>query len=152
MDHHEYQVFDPYLNSMSPAAHRSQVCSSTKAFANSDKWQVVGEWSAAMTDCAPWLNGRYQGHRFDGSFPGSWFIGSCAGRGNIGTWSQAMKSYYRRYIEAQMASYQSRTQGWNFWNFKTEGNAAEWGLYALLNAGIFPQPLNARAFPKILCP
>jgi glucan 1,3-beta-glucosidase len=152
LDHHEYQVFDPYLNSMSPSAHRAQVCASTKAFADTDKWQVVGEWSAAMTDCAPWLNGRYIGHRFDGSFPGSWFVGTCAGRGNVKSWSQQMKKDYRMFIEAQMDAYEAKTQGWIFWNFKTEGGAAEWDLFALLGAGVFPQPLSSRAFPRNGCP
>lgn len=59
VDHHEYQIFDPNLNAMSPAQHLAQVCSSSKAFANSDKWEIVGEWSAGMTDCGPWLNGRF---------------------------------------------------------------------------------------------
>jgi glucan 1,3-beta-glucosidase len=151
LDHHEYQVFDSYLNSMSLAQHRSQVCFSTKAFADTDKLQVVGEWSAALTDCAPWVNGRFTGHRFDGSFPGSWHIGSCAGRGDVRTWSQAIKNDYRMYIEAQMDSYEAKTQGWIFWNFKTEGGADEWDLFKLLGAGVFPQPLIARAFPRNVC-
>lgn len=151
MDHHEYQVFVPYLNALTPAQRLAKVCASTKQFSDSDKWQIVGEWSAAMTDCAPWLNGRTNGHRYDGSFPGSWYIGSCAGINNITTWTQPMKDNYRKYIEAQMDSYESKTQGWVFWNFKTELNA-EWDLFALIGAKVFPQPLNSRKFPKNACP
>lgn len=43
IDHHEYQIFDPNLNAMNPGQHLSQVCASTKAFADSDKWEIVGE-------------------------------------------------------------------------------------------------------------
>jgi glucan 1,3-beta-glucosidase len=150
IDHHEYQVFDPNLNAMTPAQHNQQVCASTKAFTGSDKWEVVGEWGAAMTDCATNLNGRGAGHRYDGSWPGSWYIGSCADRNDITKWSQSRKDDYRHYIEAQMDSYESKTNGWIFWNFKTEGNA-EWDLYRLMDAGVFPQPMNARKFARV-CP
>ncbi|KAF8861734.1 glycoside hydrolase [Acephala macrosclerotiorum] len=124
VDHHEYQIFDPNLNAMSPAQHLAQVCSSSKAFANSDKWEIVGEWSAGMTDCGP-----------------CWPIGSCAGRSDISTWTPQMKSGTRKYIEAQMDSYESRTE-----------LNAEWDLYALIAAGVFPQPLSARQFLGDVCP
>lgn len=34
-----------------------------------------------------------------------------------------MKDNHRQYIEAQLDSYESKTKGWVFWNFKTELNA-----------------------------
>ncbi|KAE8450415.1 hypothetical protein EG329_006490 [Mollisiaceae sp. DMI_Dod_QoI] len=134
MDHHEYQAFDPSLNAMTSAQHLVQVFSSSKAFADSDKWEIVGEWNATMTDCSPWLNGRHNGHRYDGFFPRIWFAGSCARKGNITTWTKQMKDETREYIEAQMDSYASRD------------------MYVLIAAGVFPQPLSARALPVKVCP
>jgi glucan 1,3-beta-glucosidase len=148
VDHHEYQVFDNYLVGLNTAQHCQQVCSSTNAFIGTDKWEVVGEWSGAMTDCAVNLNGRGVGARYDGTFPGSTRHGSCAGVNSISQWSQTQKDNHRRYIETQLDYYEKKTAGWIFWNFKTEGSA-EWDLYALIGAGVFPQPITARKFPLV---
>ena len=43
---------------------------------------MVGEWSLASTDCAQWLNGRNIGSRYDGSYPGSSYHGSCSDKSN----------------------------------------------------------------------
>ena len=40
---------------------------------------IVGEWSAALTDCAPWLNGVGLGSRYEGTAPyTNDRVGSCA--------------------------------------------------------------------------
>ncbi|KAF2243713.1 glycoside hydrolase family 5 protein [Trematosphaeria pertusa] len=149
VDHHEYQIFDSNLVAMSPTQHRTQVCNSVNGYANSDKWTMVGEWSGAMTDCAPHLNGFKSGNRYEGTWSGSWRIGSCAGKsGKVNTWSQAWKDDVRRYIETQLDAFEAKTDGWTFWNFKTEGSAGEWDLFQLLDNGVFPQPLNNRKFGK----
>ncbi|KAK3201709.1 hypothetical protein GRF29_164g364804 [Pseudopithomyces chartarum] len=57
MDHHEYQVFTPSLVALSPAQHVQQVCAAAPAYAGSDKWSFVGEWTGAMTDCARGADG-----------------------------------------------------------------------------------------------
>lgn len=150
MDHHEYQIFDPNLMAMSPAQHRQQVCAAVDGYSHSDKWTVVGEWSGAMTDCAHYLNGYKAGNRYEGTFPGSFRVGSCAGKsGRVSTWSQAWKDDTRRYIETQLDAFEAKTQGWFFWNFKTEnGGAGEWDLFQLLDGGVFPQPITNRRFGK----
>ena len=56
LDHHEYQIFDSDV-SMQPYAHRQAVCNRYTNYYGADKWTFVGEWTAAMTDCAPALNG-----------------------------------------------------------------------------------------------
>ncbi|KAF2116131.1 glycoside hydrolase superfamily [Lophiotrema nucula] len=149
VDHHEYQVFDPNLVAMSVAQHRTQVCNNVNGYANSDKWTIIGEWSGAMTDCAKYLNGYKAGNRMEGSFPGSWKIGSCTGKsGKVSTWTQAYKDDVRRYIETQLEAFEAKTDGWVFWNFKTEGTAGEWDLFDLLAGGVFPQPLTQKKFGK----
>lgn len=111
-------------------------------------WVVVGEWSAAMTDCAAALNGYGIGARYDGTFPGSTYVGSCASINFIETWNQTFKDDTRGYIEAQLEAFEAHSRGWIFWNFKTEASA-EWDLFRLLDAGVFPQPLTSRKFTVI---
>ncbi|CAN9082488.1 glycoside hydrolase [Alternaria alternata] len=149
VDHHEYQIFDSGLNAMSVDQHVALACNSVSNYDSSDKWTIVGEWSGAFTDCAPHLNGFNYGSRMEGSFPGSYWIGSCAGKsGPVSTWSQDWKDSVRRYIEVQLDAYEATTRGWIFWNFKTEGGAGEWDLFQLLDGGVFPQPLCDRRFGK----
>ncbi|KAH8596733.1 glycoside hydrolase family 5 protein [Bisporella sp. PMI_857] len=136
IDHHEYQVFTNDLVAMSPAQHIQQVSTNAPSYGGSDKWVVVGEWTAAMTDCAPALNGYGIGARYDGTYPGSSVVGSCAGKSDITTWDEQFKSDTRAYIQAQIAAFEQQA-GWIFWNFKTEG-AHEWDAFKLLDNGIFP--------------
>ncbi|KAM0719765.1 hypothetical protein Q7P37_003898 [Cladosporium fusiforme] len=101
-----------------------------------------------MTDCATWLNGVGIGARYDGSYQGTTFHGSCENMNDIGTWSQTWKDDVRGFIEAQMEAFERNTNGWVFWNFKTE-NSPEWDMFRLVDAGIFPQPLTDRKFGQI---
>lgn len=149
MDHHEYQVFTPSLVALSPAQHVQQVCAAAPAYAGSDKWSFVGEWTGAMTDCARYLNGVGVGARFDGTYPGSTRVGDCSWRSDVGRWSEEYKADTRRYIEAQMEAFERRSGGWIWWNFKTEG-AAEWDAFKLMEVGVFPQPLGERKF-EVVC-
>lgn len=110
---------------------------------------VVGEWSSALTDCAKHLNGFASGSRLDGSYPSTSYVASCTGKsGRVSDWSNEWKDSIRRYIEVQLDAYEAKTQGWIFWNFKTEGSAGDWDLFQLLDGGVFPQPLSERRFGK----
>lgn len=149
MDHHEYQVFDNGLLALSPAEHVQQVCAAGGAYAGSDKWSIVGEWTGAMTDCARYLNGFGTGARYDGTFGGANKVGDCAWQNDINKWSQEYKDATRRYIEAQMTAFEQRTGGWIWWNFKTEG-AHEWDAFKLIDEGVFPQPFGERKF-EVMC-
>jgi glucan 1,3-beta-glucosidase len=96
-----------------------------------------------MTDCARYLNGYRRGARYDGTFPGSSFIGNCGWQDNISQWSQSYKDDSRRYIEAQIAAFETKTQGWFWWNFKTE-LPGEWNAFSLIDAGVFPAIKNGK--------
>lgn len=100
-----------------------------------------------MTDCAAALNGYGIGARYDGTYPGSTYRGSCSEINFIETWSQGFKDEMRSYVEAQLDVFELYSQGWIFWNFKTEASP-EWDLFRLLDVGVFPQPLNDRRFGK----
>ncbi|KAK8249702.1 glucan 1,3-beta-glucosidase [Phyllosticta capitalensis] len=138
VDHHEYQVFTDSLVAMSADEHNSYVCSNAQGWGEGfDKFVVVGEWTGAMTDCATYLNGFGIGARYDGTYSGSSYVGSCAEKNDISQWSDDMKTATTNYINAQLDVWEYKTQGWFWWNFKTEG-AAEWDLFALIDAGVFP--------------
>lgn len=151
VDHHYYQVFSDAGNALQPWAHRQGVCNDAYEWAqNQDKWLICGEWTAAMTDCAPYLNGYGVGSRYDGTYPGSPKVGDCGPINDIGSWTDTFKNDMRGFIEAQLEVFDHYTQGYMFWNFKTENTSApEWDLFALLDAGIFPQPLSDRKFSQI---
>lgn len=150
VDHHEYQVFTPGLVAMSPWEHRQQVCNAAESYNGADKWTFVGEWSGAMTDCATYLNGKGIGARYNGQHPDMQTkVGEgCTFHNDINQWPQYYKDDTRGYIEAQIAAFERKTQGWIWWNFKTEG-AAEWDAFKLIDAGVFPQPLTDRKFDLI---
>lgn len=57
VDHHEYQMFSNDFVAMEQYEHREFVCQNTENYSGVDKWMFVGEWTAAMTDCAFALNG-----------------------------------------------------------------------------------------------
>jgi glucan 1,3-beta-glucosidase len=56
-----------------------------------------------------------------------------------------MRDDTRGFIEAQMDAFEANVQGWAWWNFKTEA-AHEWDLFALLDNGVFPNPVTDRKF------
>ncbi|KAK5449467.1 glucan exo-1,3-beta-glucosidase [Exophiala xenobiotica] len=148
IDHHEYQCFSNADVALSPEDHVSEVWNSANTWATGqDKFLIVGEWTAAMTDCAPALNGWGIGARYDGTYSkrnadGSYdtapYVGSCANMNFIDQWSDYYKQATTNYISAQMSAFESKVQGWIFWNFKTEA-AAEWDLFRLIDNGVWPQ-------------
>lgn len=55
IDHHEYQVFTNADVRLSYADHASQAYARAANWGGSDRRLIIGEWTAAMTDCAPAL-------------------------------------------------------------------------------------------------
>lgn len=84
IDTHYYQVFSNEENAWDWPTHLQQVCSKQGTYASAPNWLIVGEWSLASTDCAKYLNGRGKGARYDGSMPGSPYVGSCSGKSGNG--------------------------------------------------------------------
>ena len=147
LDTHQYQVFSPGQVGMSPSDHVSAACGFGPSLAGTDKWTIVGEWTGAQTDCAKWLNGLGKGARYDGTFPGSSYVGSCDGKdvGTVYGLSSADQDNYKHFVEAQLDAYEAHT-GWIFWTWRTE-SAPEWHLQNLTAAGLFPNPPTSRVYP-----
>ena len=100
-----------------------------------------------MTDCAKYLNGRYKGARYDGTYDSNPGIGSCDGlsSGTVDALSGDQKTNIRRFIEAQLDAYSAKS-GWIFWTWKTQGSP-EWDMQAQIAGGLFPHPLDDRQHP-----
>lgn len=149
LDHHHYQVFSSGELERSIDDHVSVACDWAKDHLTDGHWNVAGEFSAALTDCAKWLNGVGIGARYDGSWvksgQTSYQIGSCANNEDINSWSDERKQNTRRYVEAQLDSFEERG-GWIIWCYKTE-TSIEWGVDKLAANGLFPQPITDRQYP-----
>jgi len=149
LDHHHYQVFSSGELQRSWDERLGVTCSWGQGAASEYHWTVAGEFSAALTDCAKWLNGVGIGARYDGSFykngVSSYYIGSCQDNENVSSWSDERKQNTRKYIEAQFDAFEMRG-GWIIWCYKTE-TSVEWGVNQLIANGLFPQPLTDRQYP-----
>lgn len=146
LDHHHYQVFSASQLEMDINDHISTACGWGESAKHDNKYNVAGEWSAALTDCAVWLNGVGRGARWSGDYDNSPDFGSCAPYTSTNSWTKQHAQDVRRYVEAQLDAYEL-TGGWIFWNWKTE-DAVDWDLQRLINVGAFPQPFNSRQYPN----
>jgi glucan 1,3-beta-glucosidase len=138
IDHHYYQVFSPEENALSHSQHIKKVCKDIKSMDGANHWTFVGEFSGAMNDCAQYLNGYGVGARYEGKYPDSKRVGSCKGMNDLSSWSQEMKDATRKFLAVQIASFESKLDGWTFWNFKTE-RSPSWDALQLVDAGVFPE-------------
>lgn len=153
MDHHHYEIFT--VNELNQTI--SQHLKSLSRYAAGIYEElpshpaVVGEWSGALTDCTPYLNGVHFGSRWDGTAPytnepiKNSAIGRCENINDWSKWSKEHKRYTRKFIEMQLDRYESRMNGWIFWTYKTEGSI-EWDFKRLAKYDLFPQPFSQRKY------
>lgn len=146
VDHHHYQVFSPGELLRNIDEHVQVACGWGRSAKGESKWNVCGEFSAALTDCALWLNGVGRGARWSGDYDNSPNYGLCLMYINPTEWSQDHRANIRRYIEAQLDAFE-QTGGWIFWNWKCE-KAIDWNMRDLILQGAFPQPLTDRKYPN----
>lgn len=146
VDHHHYQAFSGPELQRDIWQHIDVACEWGTDAKTESHWNVCGEWLAALTDCARWLNGVGRGARLLGDYDGVQYIQSCAPYIAIEDYSDDHKASVRRYVEAQLDAFE-QTGGWIFWNWKCE-SADEWDFKRLTDAGLFPQPLDNRQYPN----
>lgn len=150
LDTHIYQVFSPAEVARNQNDRLNTFCNMKSGLASSNKnlWTIVGEWTTAPTDCAKYLNGRGIGARYDGTFPGSYHVGSCKGKTGDGSqFTSNYKLYLKRMFETQVSVYE-QASGWVFWTWKTE-QAADWDYQRGLRGGWITRNLNSR--PNARC-
>ncbi|ORX38488.1 putative cellulase [Kockovaella imperatae] len=139
LDHHTYTIFDNNQVAQSPNQRFQQICNQASSMTSSPLWYVVGEWSLASTDCAPAINGRGVGARYDGTYPGSSYVGSCNGKsGNGSDFTHEYKVFLRKFWEVQTQVYENNGQGYIYWPWKAE-DAADWSYQDGLAGGWIPQ-------------
>lgn len=148
LDHHRYEVFHTTQLKETVDGHITSIRLITEKFLNVPRVQVVGEWSAAMTDCAKWLNGVGRGARLDNTFEGNGVIGQCRFSNDYSKMTEQDKIDTRRIVEAQLDIF-NQTNGFFFWTWKTE-NAIEWSMSSLAEHGLFPVPLTDRKYPRVV--
>ncbi|KXS19693.1 glycoside hydrolase family 5 protein [Gonapodya prolifera JEL478] len=142
LDYHFYSIFVAADIAQSPEGHIQQVAS--VMVPNLLKMSViaptfVGEFSAAMTDCAPYLNGVGGGSRYDGSFAGFPNVCGgcmCADAIDVTKWTDTQKTNLRAYVDAQIKAARAYGVGFVFWTWKTETRLVEWDWKFLVERGM----------------
>lgn len=150
MDTHIYQMFSNEGNARSEEQHIRNACDEATELASYNTlWVIVGEWTTSPNDCAKYLNGRGKGARYDGSYPGSPRVGSCAKlTTDARNFSKAYKTTLRKMYEAQVSTFEKAAKGWVYWTWKTE-QAPEWSYSAGLANGWIPVDPTERRYPGI---
>jgi glucan 1,3-beta-glucosidase len=164
MDQHTYYCFG-YYNNDALNGHAAtwplrleQACNETKnyAIAKSLKgtWAFAGEWSLAVTDCTIYLaSGMNNGCNMT-AHPDCKYNAtpSQAGRDDVCQFYNApaeqmpeeYKAFLAMFARAQMDAFEA-SNGWFFWNFKTEdSHAPEWDYLVGLEHGWMPQNAGIR--------
>lgn len=147
-DHHKYEVFTEEQQPMNITEHMNNIKGLAEGISNETHPAVVGEWSAALTDCTPWLNGVGLGSRYAGDEPYNFNrTGSCDSINDINSWLAKKRKDTRKFIEMQLDQYESKMNGWIFWCYKTE-TSIEWDFKRLVEYDMFPQPFSNRTYIK----
>ncbi|KAI8901541.1 glycoside hydrolase superfamily [Globomyces pollinis-pini] len=138
MDAHHYQVFSEGYAKFSSECHYQEVCQKGvrfKEYQDRNLPIVVGEWSAAMTDCTKYLNGYKNSKTFSSQ-------SACANAViPIANWSEERKTATKIYILMSLDAFE-KGRGWIFWTYKTEvvsGSDSAWDFKMLAKHGLFPK-------------
>jgi glucan 1,3-beta-glucosidase len=140
VDTHLYQCFTGYEN-MNQEQHIQAACKwgSGLRDANAVLPTFVGEWSPVTNVCL----------KADGStFPGK----SCSEKGcqctstATSTWSRDLVEQVRRYVEAQLDTFEKNSSGYFMWSYK--GSVGAWSLREGINHGFIPSPVTSRRYPR----
>ncbi|KEI37308.1 glycoside hydrolase family 5 protein, partial [Mixia osmundae IAM 14324] len=147
MDTHIYSMFADDLNGLSDDARVQIYCSYNASLSDASSHHpvIVGEFTAASSDCAAYLNGRGRGARFDGTLPGGTRRGSCTDRtGSASRFSDDYKHSLARFWQAQVETYESSASGWIHWTWRSEGNSDDWDYSAGVEHGWIPKDPTQR--------
>lgn len=138
IDTHRYQVFRKQDKALNQPEHIAKACSlaTDLSAANAIAPTFVGEWSGATNICV-FPDGSVQ--------PGtSCDVEGCQCQGDpIGRWKPAMVEQVRRYVEAQLDTFEKSTSGYFFWSWSGPG---PWGFREGVENGVIPNPVTERRF------
>jgi glucan 1,3-beta-glucosidase len=140
IDTHLYQLYTASDNSLTQQQHIAEACSWAPNLTQAKKTMpvYVGEFSAATNICV----------NPDGSTtPGTncTVTGCQCQMAAFSSWNASMIGWVRKYIEAQLDVFESSTNGWFMWSANGYGG---WGFLNLIQAGIMPNPVTSRMYPR----
>ncbi|TAQ86288.1 hypothetical protein B7494_g5397 [Chlorociboria aeruginascens] len=139
MDTHLYQVFTDSDMALNQAQHISEACSwgaNIKA-GNAVMPTYVGEWSPATNICV-----NPDGSTTAGTDCSEY--GCQCQSADIDDWNANMVEQVRRYVEAQMDTFEQNGSGYFMWAAKGPGG---WGFLNGVQKGFIPNPVTARKYP-----
>jgi len=139
IDTHLYQLFVEEDNKLTQKQHIEKACGWSKELkeANNVMPTFVGEWSAATNICV----------KSDGSTIGGT---SCNDSGcqcqsaPMDKWNEKMVEQVRRFVEAQLDTFESSSSGYFIWSAKGPGG---WGFMNGIKNGAIPNPVTTRKYP-----
>ncbi|KAI9840845.1 MAG: exo-1,3-beta-glucanase [Sclerophora amabilis] len=139
IDAHLYQIFVEEDLQLTQAQHIEKACgwSSGLADANSVMPTFVGEFSASSQICV----------NPDGSTTAGT---SCSVEGcqcqsaEFDQWNDVMVEQARRFVEAQLDTFEANSRGYFMWAWKGPGS---WGFTNGIAKGIIPNPVTDRKYP-----
>lgn len=145
VDQHNYQLYTDTDNSLDQPGHIKKACSwaDDLAMTRSSMPTYVGEWSALTNICVDSNGTTFPLSPSPSSGKQPYVPGSCT-IDDSKSWNPQLLEQVRRYVEAQLDTYEANSDGHFIWSFKAGGG---WGLYNLIDVGVFPQPITQRRYP-----
>ncbi|KAL6946532.1 hypothetical protein ACO0RG_000685 [Hanseniaspora osmophila] len=151
IDHHYYQCFSDWDLNKTDAQREKGVLAYGKELLSEQPHHpsFVGEFSAAIDDCATYLNGFGVGSRYDGTYYHTTKfesplklnetpLGTCVSHLSIDYWPEEYKRQTKNFIRSQLETYEKNSAGWIFWCWKTE-SAIAWDFERLVAFDIVPR-------------
>ena len=141
IDTHLYQLYNDAFNAMNQDQHIQAACgwAADLAAANPTIPIFVGEWSANTNICIDGSGNTWAGNSCSTSGC------QCTASSNFDDWSDLLKQETGKFIEAQLDTFEENASGYFLWAYKGPGG---WGFDNLIEAGIFPNPVTSRKYPK----
>ncbi|MCJ1308177.1 hypothetical protein MMC25_001829 [Agyrium rufum] len=140
IDVHEYSLYDDSDNSLTQPEHISQACGwgSSLSAAKQNMPIYVGEWSALTNICVLGDGSTIAGTSCSG-------IDNCVqcSTSDVSTWNSDLVGWGRKFVEAQLDTYEANTNGYFIWSW---GGPGGWGVVNDINAGVFPNPVTSRQY------
>jgi len=140
IDTHLYQVFTASDHALNQAGHIKKACewSSHIGPTNAQVPVYVGEWSAASEVCI-------DGHNTDTAGTTCNTRGCQCESSDMESWSPGLVQDARKYVEAQLDTFEANSHGYFIWSAKGPG---PWSFMDAVKKGVFPNPVTSRQFPN----
>ncbi len=140
VDTHLYQKYSDEDKKLNQAQHIQKACGWGAGLAKDKSIYpvFVGEWSASTEVCVN-PDGSTTAGNAPCSTPGCQCVNSDWTEYNAKTIEQI-----RRYVEAQLDTFEASTDGYFMWNW---GGPGEWNFKNMVDKGVIPKPITSRKYP-----